>query len=214
VQVEWKGDYYYAHNCAIATESNRYLDGLACLPEHASTSRSTSGPLGQEFIYLWMSDYHPDGGQVEFSHGERRTRTSSRVAEPLIADVLARETDSVHRGHRSEHHRSARQRNGAPCSVSVHRFFRRGRHYSSPHAGVPRPTRHGNLPRPGDLAQWCASTGDPSFAALCALVRAGIYVSKKHTPARFLTRQGRVHARVSASWASEFGAMLRVPLTA
>ena len=40
----------------------------------------------------------------------------------------------------------------------------------------------------------------------------GIYVSPSHAPARFLTRQGRVHARVSCSWAAEFGVLLRVPL--
>lgn len=28
----------------------------------------------------------------------------------------------------------------------------------------------------------------------------GVYVAPEHCPARFLTRQGRVHARVSASW--------------
>ena len=40
----------------------------------------------------------------------------------------------------------------------------------------------------------------------------GVYVAPEHSPATFLTRQGRVHARVSASWASEFGLLLRVPL--
>jgi len=41
----------------------------------------------------------------------------------------------------------------------------------------------------------------------------GVYAHRAHCPVRFLTRQGRVHGRVSASWASEFGALLRVPLT-
>jgi ureidoglycolate lyase len=40
----------------------------------------------------------------------------------------------------------------------------------------------------------------------------GIYVHAQSCPARFWTRQGRVHARVSCSWASEFGVLLRVPL--
>jgi ureidoglycolate hydrolase len=40
----------------------------------------------------------------------------------------------------------------------------------------------------------------------------GVYVRKEHTPATFLTRQGRVHARVSASWAKEFNALLKVEL--
>ena len=41
----------------------------------------------------------------------------------------------------------------------------------------------------------------------------GVYVPPSLGPCRFLTRQGRVHARVSASWAAEWGTMLRVPLT-
>jgi len=40
----------------------------------------------------------------------------------------------------------------------------------------------------------------------------GVYVRKEDSPATFLTRQGRVHARVSASWAAEFNKILRVPL--
>ena len=41
----------------------------------------------------------------------------------------------------------------------------------------------------------------------------GVYVHKDHAPAQFLTRQGRVHARVGVSWAQEFKTLLRVPLT-
>ena len=46
----------------------------------------------------------------------------------------------------------------------------------------------------------------------------GVYVAKDVADAHggtatFLTRQGRVHSRFSASWAQEFGAVLRVPLT-
>ena len=40
----------------------------------------------------------------------------------------------------------------------------------------------------------------------------GVYASKKNTPATFLTRQGKVHARVSASWAAEFNCLLKIPL--
>ena len=47
----------------------------------------------------------------------------------------------------------------------------------------------------------------------------GVYVAKDviarlgGDKATFLTRQGRVHSRFSASWAEEFGCVLRVPLT-
>ena len=40
----------------------------------------------------------------------------------------------------------------------------------------------------------------------------GVYVRKEHTPVTFLTRQGKVHARVSVSWAQEFQTLLRVQL--
>jgi ureidoglycolate lyase/seryl-tRNA synthetase len=42
----------------------------------------------------------------------------------------------------------------------------------------------------------------------------GVYIAPEHSPATFMTRQGRVHGRVSASWASEFATLLRVPLAA
>ena len=40
----------------------------------------------------------------------------------------------------------------------------------------------------------------------------GVYIRKEDSPATFLTRQGRIHARVSCSWAAEFGSILKVPL--
>ena len=50
-------------NLAVSTTNNTYLDGLACPPEYAS--RKASGcKADHECIYLWMSDYHPDGGQL------------------------------------------------------------------------------------------------------------------------------------------------------
>ena len=40
----------------------------------------------------------------------------------------------------------------------------------------------------------------------------GVYCRPARAPARFLTRQSRVHARISCSWAEEFHTLLRVPL--
>ena len=40
----------------------------------------------------------------------------------------------------------------------------------------------------------------------------GIYVNRKYTPLTVFTRQGKVHARVSASWVSEFDTLLKLPL--
>eukprot|EP01063_Lacrimia_lanifica_P037881 TRINITY_DN7921_c0_g1_i1.p2 TRINITY_DN7921_c0_g1~~TRINITY_DN7921_c0_g1_i1.p2 ORF type:complete len:109 (+),score=34.49 TRINITY_DN7921_c0_g1_i1:204-530(+) len=38
----------------------------------------------------------------------------------------------------------------------------------------------------------------------------GIYVPKEYGPKTLITRQGRVHARVSCSWAAEHKALLKV----
>lgn len=56
--VKWEGDFYYAENLAVATTNNKYLDGLAVPPEHASHDPAHCGGQWSE-IHLWMSDYHP-----------------------------------------------------------------------------------------------------------------------------------------------------------
>ena len=88
------------------------MDGLGTRPEDASSKDGEASKEGK--IYLWMSDYHPDGGQLF-------------------------------------------------------------------------------MPK------------DPTW-------HNGVYIKQEYSPAAFLTRQGRVHARVSASWADEFNCLLRVPL--
>ena len=65
--VEWKGDYFYGHNLAIATENNFYLDGMAKLPELCSHDETNNAMTSdKDSIYLWMSDYHPCGAQLFF----------------------------------------------------------------------------------------------------------------------------------------------------
>merc|ERR1712232_992261 len=61
-EVEWRGDFYHGTNLAVATENNVYLSGLGALPEHADPTAKPSA----DSTYLWMSDYHPDGGQLFF----------------------------------------------------------------------------------------------------------------------------------------------------
>ena len=46
----------------MATANNKYLDGLGAMPEHATHNDTTCSQ--DNVIYLWMSDYHPDGGQL------------------------------------------------------------------------------------------------------------------------------------------------------
>lgn len=147
--VKWSGDYFVAENLAIASVNNVYLDGLGAPPELASRSEPAAGDGSH--IYLWMSDYHPDGGQLFWPF------------EPIPFTVclgLSTHGDDI----RPEHMRAFR----VPAGKGI---------YLNP-------------------STW----------------HNGVYVPPSHAPCRFLTRQGRVHARVSASWAAEFGALLRVPL--
>ena len=146
--VYWKGDFFYGNNLAIATENNMYLDGLGALPEVASSE----APKGDgKSIYLWMSDYHPDGGQLFWP------------LEPIPFCV-----------------------NLAPASC-------------------------GDDVKPEDMRAFLIPEGKGVYFHP-GTWHNGVYVSPKHSPARFLTRQGRVHARVSCSWAAEFESLLKVPL--
>ena len=145
--VNWKGDFYYGKNLAVTTSNNYYLDGLGTLPEHASNNSSCI----PKHIYLWMSDYHPDGAQMFWP--EKPT--------PFVVTLgLNTKGDDI-----------------TPKDMCA--FFI--------------PAGFGIYMHPGTWHN-------------------GIYVSKEYTPTRFLTRQGRVHARVSVSWASEFNSLLRIPL--
>eukprot|EP00931_Biecheleriopsis_adriatica_P080457 TRINITY_DN53804_c0_g1_i1.p1 TRINITY_DN53804_c0_g1~~TRINITY_DN53804_c0_g1_i1.p1 ORF type:complete len:276 (+),score=43.23 TRINITY_DN53804_c0_g1_i1:52-879(+) len=149
-EVQWKGDYFYGHNLAIATENNRYLDGLGALPEDASEEEAPRA----NSIYLWMSDYHPDGGQLFWP------------------------------------------RQPVPFTVCLG------------------PASCGDDIKPQDMRAFRVPEGLGIYIHP-GTWHNGIYVSPRYTgdgPARFLTRQGRVHARISVSWAAEFNTLLRVPL--
>ncbi|CAM9863070.1 unnamed protein product [Ectocarpus fasciculatus] len=147
-EVHWQGDYYVGKNLAIATSNNTYLDGLGVPPEDASRT-STAG--AGDNIYLWMSDYHPDGGQLFWSDNN-------------VPFVMCLGLSSYGDDIRPEHMRA----------FSV-------------------PAGKGVYIHPGTWHN-------------------GVYVHKAYCPCRFLTRQGRVHARVSASWAGEFQALLKIAL--
>jgi len=146
--VRWHGDFFYGENLAIATENNHYLDGIGAIPEHASHESPTGNG---SCIYLWMSDYHPDGGQLFFP------------VKPV------------------------------PFTVCLG------------------PAAKGDDIRPEDMRAFAIPKGKGVYIHPSTWHN-GIYVAPQYTPAQFLTRQGRVHARVSVSWASEFSSLLRVPL--
>lgn len=149
-QVHWRGDYYHAENLAIATENNQYVEGLGAPPERAAED----GAASAEAIYLWMSDYHPDGGQLFWP----------REPVPFVACLgPASKGDDIH---------------------------------------------------PEDMRAFLVPQGLGLYIHP-GTWHNGVYVAPEHEegqPRRFLTRQGRVHARISCSWAAEFGVLLRVPL--
>ena len=149
-EVHWEGDYFFGHNLAITTANNYYLDGLGCAPEQAR--KEAPGGGDGSAIFLWMSDYHPDGAQLFFP---------SEVPTPFTVCLGA--------------------------------------------------ASHGDDIRPSDMRAFNVPAGKGVYLAP-GTWHNGIYVRPELCPARFLTRQGAVHARVSCSWASEFGVLLRVPL--
>jgi ureidoglycolate lyase len=148
-EVRWEGDHYFARNLAINTTNNNYLDGLSALPEKATLSNPSSGD--GEFIYLWMSDYHPDGGQSFWP--EKPIPFCICVASSDYGDDIK------------------------PENMVAYKI----------------PAGYGVYMRPGTWHN-------------------GVYVHKTNSPVTFTTRQGRVHGRVSCSWAAEFNTLIRVPL--
>ena len=154
--VEWKGDFFYGHNLAIAIASNYYLDGLARAPEDARHERSDEELAAVDAIYLWMSDYHPDGAQLFWPESPI----------PFVVNL-----------------------GPASCGDDV---------------------------KPEDMRAFYVPAGKGVYLHP-GTWHNGVYCLPEHCgaaggTARFLTRQGRVHARVSASWAEEFGCLLKVPL--
>lgn len=148
-KVDWDGDFFYGHNLAIATDHNQYLDGLGAIPESA---RHGSPSNDGSHIYLWMSDYHPDGAQLFW---------------PMTP---------------------------IPFVVTLG------------------PAARGDDIRPEDMRAFAVPAGKGVYFHP-GTWHNGVYVHRNHAPAQFLTRQGRVHGRVSCSWASEFKTLLKVPLT-
>ena len=148
-EVHWHGDYFHGRNLAINTTNNVYLDGLGAVSEQAS--RDDDDYSKENSIYLWMSDYHPDGGQLFYPHEK------------------------------------------IPFVVCLG------------------PAARGDDIRPSDMRAFLVPAGKGVYFHP-GTWHNGVYIQKRFSPAKFLTRQGRVHARVSASWAQEFNMLLRVPL--
>eukprot|EP00927_Polykrikos_kofoidii_P079171 TRINITY_DN75958_c0_g1_i1.p1 TRINITY_DN75958_c0_g1~~TRINITY_DN75958_c0_g1_i1.p1 ORF type:complete len:285 (-),score=35.33 TRINITY_DN75958_c0_g1_i1:44-898(-) len=147
--VHWVGDFFYGKNLAVSTLNNTYLDGLAAPPEMATHEEPGVGDGST--VLLWMSDYHPDGGQLFW---------------PL---------------------------DPKPFVVCLG------------------PSSKGDDIKPSDMRAFYVPAGQGVYFNP-GTWHNGVQIAREHAPQRFLTRQGRVHARVSVSWAAEFGQLLRMPL--
>jgi hypothetical protein len=68
MEIYWEEDRLYGKNHAIATDSNHYLLGYGNLPsQSASLSNSNISESSDiSAVFIWSSDYHPDGGQLFF----------------------------------------------------------------------------------------------------------------------------------------------------
>ena len=117
------------------------------------SSKNVQVEADSDSIYLWMSDYHPDGGQLFYP-----------LTDPPIPFVVCL--------------------GPATCGDDV---------------------------TPSDMRAFYVEAGRGVYIHP-GTWHNGVYVARRHAPARFLTRQGRVHGRISVSWASEFKTLLRVPL--
>jgi ureidoglycolate lyase/seryl-tRNA synthetase len=148
-EVEWKGDFFYGHNLAVATDNNYYLDGMGNLPEDCT--HEGSGTSDGKNIYLWMADYHPCGGQLFFP----------QVPVPFVVNLGKSTT--------------------------------------------------GDDVKPEDMRAFYVPEGKGVYFHPSTWHN-GVYTHKTHGKVRFLTRQSKVHARVSVSWAAEFSTLLKVSL--
>jgi len=160
-ELWWDGDNYRSQNKAVITTNNTYLGGFGVHPDQLSGTSTDSikeeaGPTKE--IYLWMSDYHPDGGQLFWPC------TSRSIIQRDMPFVVCLGKNTYGDDIRPEYMRAFL----VPAGKGV--YFHPG-------------TWHNE-----------------------------VYIDKKFSPATFFTRQGKVHARVSVNWATEFGAVLRVPM--
>jgi ureidoglycolate lyase len=151
-EVHWEGDYFFGHNLGVATSNNYYLDGLSAPPEIAQHIPGQDlPPNGADSIYLWMSDYHPDGAQMFWNH------------------------------------------NNVPFTVCLG------------------PASVGDDVQPTDMRAYSIPPGKGVYFP-AGTWHNGVYTHASFGKQTFLTRQGKVHARVSCSWAAEYKVLLKAPL--
>ena len=66
----WHDGNLFGENLALSTTANKYLLGLGALTSQAAEIHSPAEKADLpcvDHVYVWYSDYHPDGGQMFYS---------------------------------------------------------------------------------------------------------------------------------------------------
>jgi hypothetical protein len=83
----WHEGNLLGENLALTTTANKYLLGLGSLPSRPVRVVSKSkraDTVSVDHVYVWYSDYHPDGGQLFFSQDS-----------PFVANLAPALGDSI-----------------------------------------------------------------------------------------------------------------------
>ena len=76
-RLSWEDGNLIGENLALSTKANKYVLGLGNLPNAETTDQN-------DWLHLWYSDYHPDGGQLFYS---KSSPFVANLAPPVGDDV-------------------------------------------------------------------------------------------------------------------------------
>ena len=79
IRLSWEDGNLIGENLALATTANKYVLALGSPPNE----NAEAGSVGSH-VDIWYSDYHPDGGQMFFSHSSPFV---ANLAPPIGDDV-------------------------------------------------------------------------------------------------------------------------------
>ena len=78
-RLTWHDGNLLGENLALATSSNKYVLGLGRTPDRQAYEHTPG-----DHVFVWYSDYHPDGGQMFFSE-----------SSPFVANLAPAVGDTV-----------------------------------------------------------------------------------------------------------------------
>jgi hypothetical protein len=84
----WHDGNLFGENLALSTTANKYLLGLGRLPSQTDEIHSPPEKADLpcvDHVYVWYSDYHPDGGQMFYS---RHSPFVANLAPALVAHAV------------------------------------------------------------------------------------------------------------------------------